>query len=424
MSPRPKVREESQELRRKAEVNLSRMIAKTVPSLNPENVEALAHELRVHQIELQLQNHELQRTRDEAEQSRDRYRELYESIPVGFATIDCEGRIYDVNPAGASLLGIESEGRAANNFFSFVCDDDVDAATLFCRKVIVDHETTTCELRMKKRDGSRFMVALQGAIVEVRETQKEERARVAFSDITRAKQAEETLRQQQVELEANRLELQDFMGKLFAAQEEERRRIACDLHDDYCQRITAVILEVCSMEKLVKTALPTLVSRTESLKEKLAGLLDDFRHLTHELHPRHLDTVSLASSMRAHIKEFSEYADLQIDFHDEDVPTHLPMPIIICLYRLLQESLGNIRKHANATHVVVTLRGRSEAVELHVADDGAGFNRGELVEGKTGLGLTSMRERVRPLRGRVIVESQPGRGTTVTVTIPVDREVV
>ena len=122
--------------------------------------------------------------------------------------------------------------------------------------------------------------------------------------------------------------------------------------------------------------------------------------------------------MRAHIKEFAEYASLDIDFREQDVPVHLPMPITICLYRLLQESLSNIRKHAKASHVDVVLSGRSEEVELCVRDDGTGFNCGEKAEGSKGLGLTSMQERVRPLRGRVSIESQPGRGTTVTVTVP------
>jgi signal transduction histidine kinase len=152
-----------------------------------------------------------------------------------------------------------------------------------------------------------------------------------------------------------------------------------------------------------------------SIKNKLAEILNDFRHITHELHPRHLDTVSLACSMRTYIQEFIEYTNLHVDFQEERVPAQLPMPITICLYRLLQESMGNIRKHAAAKHVWVRLSGRKSEIELSVADDGTGF---KYADNKKGLGFTSMQERVRPLRGRVTIDSQPSRGTTVVVKVP------
>jgi PAS domain S-box-containing protein len=417
MNEKQKV-QETRELRRRAQANLARMISKTIPSLKPENVEALVHELRVHQIELQLQNHELERTRQEAEDSRDRYRELYEAFPIGYVTIDLSGRIYDVNPVGASMLGLDRESGRSYNFFSFFVNGESDVMTRLCQQVLPAQAPSACELQMRKADDSRFMAALQAAPVQVGEG-KSERLRIAFRDITQQKEVEETLRQHQVELEANRIELQDLMEKLIGAQEEERRRIACEVHDDHCQRLTALILEAARLEKMYAMTMPSLVPPMESMKETLSGILDDFRHLTHELHPRHLDTVSLSLSMHSYIKEFGSYRDLRIGFQEEDVPNHLPMPITICLYRLLQESLGNIHKHANATHVTVKLSAGGNEVKLVVTDDGRGFDsRGAGARDK-GLGLTSMQERIRPLRGKVSVDSGPGRGTSITVTVPV-----
>jgi signal transduction histidine kinase len=123
--------------------------------------------------------------------------------------------------------------------------------------------------------------------------------------------------------------------------------------------------------------------------------------------------------MRAHIEEFADYSGLQVEFKEHNVPAHVPMPITICLYRLLQESLGNIRKHAQATRVSVRLEGDNTDLELSVSDDGTGF---EHAENKKGLGLTSMQERVRPLRGRVCIDSHRGRGTTIVVRIPAHSE--
>jgi PAS domain S-box-containing protein len=403
---------DTRRLQKKAE-QLHRAASHALPKITPKNVETLVHEFRVAKIELELQCQELKRAHVELEESRDRYRELYESIPIGYATIDSSGHIQDLNPKGMSLLGVSSSSKL-KSFFFFFLPEGADALTLLCRKVLSEQQQDSRELKMKKADNSLFMAALQAAPVQTGKG-KGEWLRIAFSDVTGRNKVEEALRQQQMELESNRVELQDLMAKLFTAQEEERRRIACDLHDDHCQRITAMILEASAVERLMRSVMPSLVPRMASLKERLGGILDDFRHLTHELHPRHLDTVSLACSMRTHIKEFIEYSDLRVEFNEYDVPAHLPMPITICLYRLLQESLGNIRKHAQAKHVTVRLSGADNQIELSVSDDGSGFT---FSDNKKGLGLTSMQERVRPLRGRVSIDSKPGEGTTIVVRVP------
>ena len=123
--------------------------------------------------------------------------------------------------------------------------------------------------------------------------------------------------------------------------------------------------------------------------------------------------------MRTYVSEFTEYANLDVDFKEQNVPAHLPMPITICLYRLLQESLGNIRKHAKANRVQVFLSGGNHQIELSVSDDGSGFT---FSNSNKGLGLTSMQERVRPLRGQVTIDSKPDRGTVVSVKIPLPCE--
>jgi len=404
-------------LRQQAE-QLNRRSPQTLPKVTPHDVESLVQELRVHQIELELQCQELQDAQTEIEESRDRYRELYESIPMGYLSVDAAGRIYDVNPAGESLFGIEPDRQLKNFYYYFFSDDESDVARRFVRRILDERRPDSIELRMKRCDEGSFVSALQAAPVEHGEG-KGARVRVAFKDVTRRNAVEETLRQHQLELEANRVELQELMAKLFTAQEEERRRIACDLHDDHCQRITALILEASSLEKTIRSTMPSIVPRMSALRSKLSDILDDFRHMTHELHPRHLDTVSLACSMRTYIKDFVEYADLVVDFHEQAMPAQLPMPITICLYRLLQESLGNIRKHANAKRVEVSLSGDNQQVELRVKDDGGGF---DCADNKKGLGLTSMQERVRPLRGHVNIESTPGRGTLITVQIPLPAE--
>ena len=392
----------------------------SVPSLAPESVERLVHELRVHQIELELQCQELQRAQGEIEESRNRYRELYESIPMGYATIDCAGHIYDLNPAGTALLRVNGNKPKLHNFFSFFRKDDVDAVILLCRNALSEQATGACESTMRRADETEFAAALQAVPVQTGEG-RGERLRLTFKDVTSRKEMEEALRQHEKELEANRIELQDLAGKLFSAQEEERRRIACDIHDDHCQRITALILETRSIAILLQHTLPSLVPRIESMTARLGDMLDDFRHLAHDLHPRHLDTVSLASSMKTLIKEVMDYSSLRIEFQELDMPSRLPMPVTICLYRLLQECLSNIRKHADAARVVVRLSANPEGLEFFVKDDGKGFDFGLIAGSRKGMGLTSMQERVRPLGGTVSIVSGHGMGTQVTVFVPLHR---
>jgi PAS domain S-box-containing protein len=409
------------ELRRRAEKSLSRIVRESVPSLAPESVQRLVHKLRVHQIELELQCQELLRAQGEIEESRNRYRELYESIPLGYATIDCAGRLYDLNPAGHALLGVNANKDKPDNFFSFFPEDDAEAVTLFCRKALSEHAASSCESTMRRADATEFSAALQAAPAQSG-SGKAERLRITFKDVTGRKEMEEALRQHEKELEANRIELQDLAGKLFSAQEEERRRIACDIHDDHCQRITALILETRSIAILLQQTLPSLVPRIESITARLNDMLDDFRHLAHGLHPRHLDTIPLASSMRTLIKEVMDYSALRIEFQEQDIPSRLPMPVTICLYRLLQECLSNIRKHADAVRVTVKLIGKAEGLEFFVQDDGKGFDMGRVAGNRRGMGLTSMQERLRPLGGTVSIVSGQGIGTQVSVFVPLHPE--
>jgi PAS domain S-box-containing protein len=406
------------ELRRKAERRLGRLFERFTSSHAPENVTALVHELQVHQIELEMQCHELRRAQEEAEESRDRYRELYESIPIGYVTIDDAGRIYDMNPASTWLLKLEAQTWQSNkHFFVFFQDGDVNAITLFCRKLLAQQEPDMGEFGMKKADGSTFTAVLQGVPVAIGEG-KGKRLRVSFQDVTVRKEAEEQLRRQQIQLEVNEAKLRELTSRLFTAQEEERKRISRDLHDDYCQRVTALILEANMLAKTCKTRLPDIAPRLTAMSQKLTDILSDFRSLSHGLLPRNLGDTSLIGPIRDLIGEFSGKAGFEVTFVEPHVALIIPPLIMTALFRLLQESLSNIAKHANAKRVTVTLTGTSHTVELHVTDDGVGFDPGVLPSKREATGIVGMRERVRPFGGTVHIISRPGQGATVTCSVP------
>ena len=405
------------ELRRQAERKLSRLIEQSVPSLEPENVMALTHELQVHQIELEMQCHELRRTQEELEESRDIYRELYETIPVGYVTLDRDERIHDMNPTGMELLGWNRQSHPIRNFNAFFADKDLNRFTLFCRGVVSGQTADTGEFEMKRPDGSSFFAALQAAPVK-RGKGKGDLLRVTFKDITGRKKAEETLRQQHLELEASRIALQDLTAKLLTAQEEECNRIARELHDDHCQRVTALILEANMLVNLCQRQAPDLAPRMASMGKRLAELLSELRSLSHELIPRNLGDVSLVGPIRELIEEFNEKAKFQVTFVERHTPEKLPSAIMIALFRLLQESLSNITKHADATHVSVTLTGHEQGIELTVKDDGIGFDPDILSIRRKSVGIIGMKERLRLLGGTIKIISQSGQGTTIVFSIP------
>jgi PAS domain S-box-containing protein len=183
---------EFSDLRRRAESSLRRAVRKSLPKLTSQDVDALVHELRVHEIELELQCQELQAARGELEASHNRYRELYESVPIGYVTIDLQGRIKNLNPAGVDLLG-EKPSPSLKNFNFFLATSEVERFILFCRQVIKAQKPDTGEVRMRRLDGGLFWAWLQAVPVRSGEAQGQQ-LRIAFKDITTRKEAEELLR--------------------------------------------------------------------------------------------------------------------------------------------------------------------------------------------------------------------------------------
>lgn len=413
----PSDRAQLAQLRRQAEGRLSRLIEQSVPNLAPENVMALTHELQVHQIELEMQCHELRRTQAELEESRNSYRELYETMPVGYVTLDRDERMYDVNPMGMTLLKWNPQSHPVRSFSAFISDRDVDRFTLFCRGIVASQTADSGEFEMKCSDGASFPAALQAAPVKTGEG-KGDRLRLVFKDISKRKEAENTLRRQQLELEAGRVALQDLTAKLLTAQEEECKRIARELHDDHCQRVTALILEANMMLKQCQRQAPDLAPKVASMSKKLTELLSELRSLSHELMPRNLGDVSLIGPMRELIGEFHEKADFQVTFSERSVPEKIPSTIMTTLFRLLQESLSNITKHAKANYVFVTLVGTEQGIELTVQDDGVGFDPAFVSGKRKSVGMLGMKERLRLLGGTMQIDSRPNHGTTLTFTIP------
>ena len=231
-------------------------------------------------------------------------------------------------------------------------------------------------------------------------------------DVTRRKRAEQELLRHQAKLES-------LTAKLLTAQELERQRIARDLHDDVTQRLASLSVDAGSLERLCKSR-PALLPHSRSIREAAQQLADDVHNFAYRLHPSSLEHLGLEAAIRDHAHEFAQRTGLIVRYASRDVPKEIPTDKALCLYRVAQESLQNVMRHAEASTVVVQLLGTSNGVRVCIQDDGKGFE--EQGSPTRGLGLLSMEERVRLAEGTFCIRTRPGDGTEVHAWVPLPND--
>jgi len=214
--------------------------------------------------------------------------------------------------------------------------------------------------------------------------------------------------------------LRQQLALVTAAQEEERRRIAQELHDGLGPTLASLNIRLRTARKLLERDHHPAAEDIEELAEQAQVSIQDIRRLIYDLRPAALDELGLVPALRQYLAHCQQEHDLSIEFTADEDP-HLPAPVEIALFRIAQEGLNNVVRHAKAHHVDVVLMRDEAHVTLRIADDGRGFDPQASRLG-THLGLWSMRERVEQLGGRFEVESAPGAGTTVRVVIPLRME--
>jgi signal transduction histidine kinase len=212
--------------------------------------------------------------------------------------------------------------------------------------------------------------------------------------------------------------IRDLAGRLMTAQEEERRRIARDLHDHVNQELAALSISLSTLaQRLPAGTTSDLGDQLGKLHARTVTVSDTVRHLSHGLHPGILQHVGLVAAIRGYCREFEREHSLPIAFQaDGDLGT-VPPDVSLCLYRVVQEGLGNVAKHAGARKIQVTVEGSGPDIVLAVTDDGCGFDPLD-ARSRRGLGLLSLDERVRLVGGRLTVDAKPLGGTKLRIVVP------
>jgi signal transduction histidine kinase len=220
-------------------------------------------------------------------------------------------------------------------------------------------------------------------------------------DITELKRARELNRQ--------------LVGRLIASQEEERRRIARELHDDLSQELALLNIEIDHLVRDVDAG--QLRDRLQRMSERAGAIARNVHHLSHELHPSRLQTLGLVAAIGSLCRDVARQQSIVVDFtHDGELPQPLDADLSLCIYRITQEALHNVAKHSRARTASVRLASSADDLSLYVADTGVGFDADRT--GAEGLGLASMRERVGFLKGQFAIDTSPGQGTRLGVRIP------
>jgi PAS domain S-box-containing protein len=213
-----------------------------------------------------------------------------------------------------------------------------------------------------------------------------------------------------LELEKTRCEL---VIRQTAAQEDERKRIACELHDDISQRLALCTLE---LDKIIGDKRSVQASK---LYRDMEGIASDIHRISHNLHPSTLADLGLVPALRRLSRDFSDHRQIAVEFSHKNIPPQIPAHIAISLFRIAQECLTNVSKHSGSRSAKVCMKGMAGGIQLVTSDKGCGFEMTTLCEPDRGLGITNIRERSRMLGGTFEIKSKRQGGTKVVIWVPV-----
>jgi PAS domain S-box-containing protein len=344
------------------------------------------------------------------------YHLLADNVPAYFSYIDPDLCYRFVNRRYEKLFGRSAVELVGQPVKDIIGEANFRAIEPRLREALAGRETSFIYPKILPNGDARWMNVYYTP--DRGEDGRIEGVLALMTDVTALKQSELALQQNHMLLNEKREELQLLTDKLFTAQDTERQRIARDLHDDFSQRLVAVALD---LEDLARNPplMPQSFGRAlEPIRDELTQLSDDLRNLAHQLHPSLLKHAGLRAALEEHVHHAVKRTGLDITLKIRDVPDSLDADVGTCLFRVFQECLQNVAKHANATEVLVKLSGSSMGIGLSVTDNGIGFDHRDKSRHQKGLGLTSMRERVRSLNGFLNIHSRPAAGTKVCAWIP------
>jgi PAS domain S-box-containing protein len=344
----------------------------------------------------------LRRTERLLVEKQNRLRAILDTAAEGIITLNDRGNIESVNPAASRIFGYPAAELTGQNLKVLIPSGFPEAPGdgrlndgQAHPSIITDGGR---EVAGRRKDGSVFPLEL--AVSEML-LDGQRKFTGCVRDVTERRQAEQATR--------------EFGGRLLHAQEAERARLARELHDDITQRLACLAIDAGRVEAKGEGN-----GRGETLRELRDGLVrlsEDVHTLSYQLHPSLLEDLGLPDALRAECERFTRQESIPVEMKLEPAPADTPFDVGLCLFRITQEALRNVARHARARSASISLRACDDGLQLAVTDNGMGFDVNGPPE-RPSLGLESMRERVRLLNGELEIESAPGQGTTILAWVP------
>lgn len=347
--------------------------------------------------------------------SEDEYRTIFETTGTATAIIDEDMAILLANAELEKLSGYSKEEiERKKSWTEFVWQEDVERMKEYhyLRRIKPSAAPKSYESRFINKQGN-----IRNIFVTVAMIPGTKKSVASILDITKAKKAEEALRESEEKLHF-------LSSRLLAAQETERKRISLELHDELGQALIGLKLGLSSIQKRLRKDQGVLRDECEYIKDNIEQVISSIRRLSQGLSPYLLETLGLTAALRRLIEGVAKYHKMEISVEIAEIDQFVSQERQLVIYRIFQEALSNIRRYAEATHISVAIKKENDRLSFLVEDNGKGFNVKQAMLrdiNERGLGLAAMEERVRMLGGIFNIQSEVGRGTKISFTIPVNK---
>jgi PAS domain S-box-containing protein len=380
----------------------------------PDTLQRTAHELRVYQIELEMQNQHLRRSQVDLQASQARYIALFDQAPVGYLSLGPTGAIEEANLAACALLGLTRE-RLVRRFLSdFVIADDQDGLYLLRKNSTPHLLPQVAELRMVTADGVPFTAQLTSTTATG--SDRKPVLRLVINDISERKRAER-------ERQALAERIDALTRHLVLMQEQARRRLSRELHDRTSANLTALRLNLDLIIAATAGArdAPDLLDRIEDTRALIEDTNYGIRDICAELHTPALDRGGLLEVVQSYAQHFTRRTGLPVAVDCAHANLRLAPFLEMSLFRIVQEALTNCAKHACASTIRITMALDRHPLWVAVEDDGSGFDtevdRPAVPWHSGGQGLQNMKETAEFMGARLLVHSAPGKGCRIEVEL-------
>jgi len=338
-------------------------------------------------------------------ESEERYRLLVENSTDLVAEVTTDGTFLYASPNFKAVLGYEPTELINTNILANVHGRDLPAV-----RARLSQESPTGDYRYRHRDGSWHW--LESAGRRFRTSSGNERIVIVCRDVTERKRAEQ-------ELVQSRKQLQRFSEHLENTLDEERKRMSREIHDELGQLLTILKFDISWIKLNVPVGNKGLEEKVDGMMVSIGEALASVKRISKELRPPQLEALGLCGAIQWDVTSFSGKVGIHSTLRFSPTEFSLDKNLSMVLYRVFHEALTNIARHAKANEVLIELDRKSDSVVLRVQDNGRGISTKEL-QGTMSLGLVGMRERIRPWNGTLTIAGKKGRGTVVTVQIPLD----